>query len=140
LFKTNHSTLERFLNCWRLCRNRSWDLDVSSVVRGRTLAHLIHCCYFEHVLHIVLQIYNLMSCFNNAEIFIYFNPSGNIKVACFKHHYIYCCCGKALSTTYSECVFIALIMQHAWTVLYYIYPNSWPGFFSLNLVLKHVWS
>jgi len=27
-----------------------------------------------------------MSCFNNAEILIYFNPSGNIKVACFQHH------------------------------------------------------
>jgi hypothetical protein len=25
----------------------------------------------------------------------------------------HCCCGKAISITYSECVFVALVIQHA---------------------------
>jgi hypothetical protein len=53
---------------------------------------------------------------------------GNIEVRSCNH----CCCGKGISVTQSECVFVALVMQHVMrmfhiamspVLLYSIFPH-----------------
>jgi len=39
---------------------------------------------------------------------------------CSHHH---CCCGKAISNTYSECVYVALIIQHVKCMCYITLSN-----------------
>ena len=40
---------------------------------------------------------------------------------------IHCCSGKALSITYSECVFVALVIQHAMRIRHIILSVSCPS-------------
>jgi hypothetical protein len=37
----------------------------------------------------------------------------------------HCCCGKAISVTYSECVSVALVIQHAKSMRV-LYCHLWP--------------
>jgi hypothetical protein len=43
-----------------------------------------------------------------VAVLVYF-VQGNAEALYFNH----CCTGKAISITYSECVFVALVIQHA---------------------------
>ena len=47
-----------------------------------------------------------------------------------------CCCGKAIIITHSECVFVALIIQHAMRMCHFILSSAAclgvPHFFTLS--------
>ena len=47
-----------------------------------------------------------------------------------------CCCGKAISITYSECMLVALVNQHAIRMRSTVMWSAWPlqYFFPLYLI------
>ena len=44
---------------------------------------------------------------------LYSNVTGNVRITTEALPRIHCCSRKTISTTYSECVFVALGIQHA---------------------------
>jgi len=49
----------------------------------------------------------------------------------------HCCCGKYISITYSECVFVALLVQHAKRMCHII-CHLWPvGLYHIFSTLSH---
>jgi len=55
------------------------------------------------------------------------------------HSYNHCCCGKVINIKYSECVSVALVIQHAKRMHYAILPTVTPLGIQYFSKLSHNW-